>query len=96
MPWRFIIIIVVFAIFLVFISFNLNEEHRCDISFIFFNIPDVPVFITIFASFVLGFFSALPFVLLIKNKKGSPEKEKKKKKHSDSISNPADGGGNAA
>ena len=81
MPWRLIIFIVVFAIFLVFISFNLGDEYKCDISFGFAKIPQVPVFITIFASFILGFFSALPLILFIKNrKKDKPEKEKKDKK----------------
>ena len=70
MPWRLIVFIVIFAVFLVFITFNL--ENKCDISFGFKVIPDVPVFVTVFSSFVLGIFCALPLILHIK--KGFREK----------------------
>ena len=74
MPWRFIILIVVFAVFLAFITFNL--ENKCDISFGFSKLSDVPVFITIFASFVLGFFCALPFIMHIKKKRKDKPNDK--------------------
>ena len=61
MPWRLIVFIVLFAVFLVFISFNL--ENKCDISFGFTVIPGVPVFLTIFFSFVTGLVCSLPFAL---------------------------------
>jgi uncharacterized integral membrane protein len=64
--------IAVFVILLVFVSFNL--ENKCDISFGFDKIQDVPVFLTIFFSFVLGFFGTLPFVLRAGSKrKRSPK-----------------------
>jgi len=65
MPWRLIISIFIFALFLAFITFNL--ENKCDISFGFFRITDVPVFLTVFASFALGLVCALPLVWHIKN-----------------------------
>ena len=67
MPWRLIVFIAVFAVFLVFIAFNL--ENKCDISFGFAKLSDVPVFITIFTSFVLGLLCALPLVFHIKKRK---------------------------
>ncbi|MCL2265231.1 MAG: energy-coupling factor transporter transmembrane protein EcfT [Treponema sp.] len=68
MPWRLIIFIVIFAVFLVFITFNL--ENRCDISFGSkqLTIEQVPVFFTIFASFVLGLFSSIPLLLHVRKK----------------------------
>ena len=66
MPWRLIIFIAVFAVFLVFISFNL--ENKCDISFGFAKLKEIPVFITIFTSFVLGLICALPLVMHIKKR----------------------------
>ena len=72
MPWRLIVFIVVFAIFLVFITFNL--ENKCDISFGFTKLSEVPVFITIFTSFVIGFFGALPLIYNLKKKR--PEKNR--------------------
>jgi len=73
--WRLIVFIIVFAVFLVFIVFNL--ENRCDISFGFAEIKEVPVFLTIFVSFILGLFCALPLVVLIKMKR------KEKLEHND-------------
>jgi len=66
MPWRLLVFIVVFVVFLTFITFNL--ENRCDISFGFTIIEDVPVFLTVFGSFFLGFFCTLPLAMLIKKK----------------------------
>ena len=76
MPWRLIVFILIFAVFLAFITFNL--ENSCDISFGVFHIPNVPVFITIFTSFVLGLICALPLVMHIKKRRAEmPVKEKK-------------------
>jgi len=68
MPWRLIIFIAVFAVILAFISFNLENENRCDISFGFAKLKEVPVFITIFTSFVLGLICAIPLVIHIKKR----------------------------
>jgi uncharacterized integral membrane protein len=67
MPWRLIVFIIIFAIFMIFIAFNL--ENRCDISFGFGSLKNVPVFITIFASFILGLICAIPLVLHFKKAK---------------------------
>jgi len=63
MPWRLIIFIIIFALFLVFITFNL--DNKCDISFGFTVIEGVPVFITVFSSFLIGFLCALPLIVMI-------------------------------
>ena len=56
---RFISVIVVFALFLAFIV--LNMPNRCNISFGFKVVEDVPVFISVLFSFMLGMLFALPF-----------------------------------
>ena len=87
MPWRLIIFIVVFAVFLIFITFNL--ENKCDIGFGFTSLSDVPVFITIFSSFVLGFFCALPLIFHIKKRKTEKmqiSSQKKEKPENDDVS----------
>ena len=79
MPWRLIVFIAIFAVFMVFVVFNL--ENRCDISFGFAKFDQVPVFITIFVSFIFGFFCALPLIVhFMKKKKGSIEKDYNPKK----------------
>jgi uncharacterized integral membrane protein len=72
MPWRLILFIVIFAIFLGFVTFNL--ENKSDIYF-WFNktgFHDVPVFMTIFSSFVIGLLCALPVVMFIRKKQKEP------------------------
>lgn len=71
MPWRLIVFVGIFIVFLVFIGFNLDEEYRCDINFGFVVLEQVPVFYTIFISFALGLLCALPLVFF----KKKPRKE---------------------
>jgi uncharacterized integral membrane protein len=66
MPWRLIVSIAIGAAFLGFIGFNL--ENRCDVSFGFIAFSQVPVFLTAFASFVLGMILTLPLVVSFRAK----------------------------
>jgi uncharacterized integral membrane protein len=79
MPWRLIGFILLFAFFLVFIGFNL--ENRCDISFGFFKLSGVPVYLTAFSAFVLGMLWAVPYVISLrfKRKPGQDAVKDKKK-----------------
>ncbi|MCL2245222.1 MAG: hypothetical protein FWC03_12280 [Treponema sp.] len=83
MPWRLIIFIAIFGVFLVFITFNL--ENKCDISFGIFSINEVPVFVTVFASFAMGLLCALPLVMHIKKKNTRKPLFIRKKKESDEM-----------
>ena len=55
---RLIIFIVIFALFLAFIVLNL--EHRSDISLGLKRFNDIPVFLIVFFSFVLGMLFSIP------------------------------------
>jgi len=81
MPWRLILFIVIFAIFLVFITINL--DNRCDINIGFAQFEAVPIFLTVFVSFFLGLICATPlFLHLSKKKKVSlPRKSKTQKEN---------------
>ncbi|GHV74407.1 hypothetical protein AGMMS49940_17090 [Spirochaetia bacterium] len=74
MPWRLIGLALVFVVFLAFTGFNLG--NRCNISFIFFTVKEVPVFLPIFASFVVGLLCAIPFAVSIDRKRSKPDKKK--------------------
>jgi uncharacterized integral membrane protein len=78
MPWRLICIIIIFAIFLVFITLNL--DNRCDISFHFVVFQDVPIYLTAFFAFVLGLVSSIPYIISVKLKSGKHGGEKSAKK----------------
>ena len=67
MPWRLILFIFFFAIILLFIMLNL--ENKCDINFGFKKVPEVPVFLTTFSSFILGMLCAFPFILGFRSRK---------------------------
>jgi uncharacterized integral membrane protein len=66
MPWRLIGFILLLAVFLVFIIFNL--DNTCDISFGFRVIPQVPVYLTALFSFVLGLLWAIPSLVSLRIK----------------------------
>jgi len=73
MPWRLIIFIIILALFLTFITFNL--ANNCDISLGFIEFEDVPVFHIVFISFTLGLLCSIPIVWSARNKsKEKPEK----------------------
>ena len=80
MPWRMIGIIIIFAILLVFIGFNLT--NTCDLSLGFKEFKNVPVYVTVFASFMLGMLSSLPFFVFRSLKK----RTKKEKSRQDTLS----------
>jgi len=65
--WRLAQFIVFFAILFLFIVFNLN--NKCDISFGYTVIKDVPVFITAFSSFFIGMLCVLPFIFGFRSRK---------------------------
>jgi len=80
MPWRLVQFIVIFAIFLLFIMFNL--DNRSDISLGFTEFKDIPVFLTAFFAFIAGMMLTFPFIvtLWLKARKGAYPAKKTTKK----------------
>lgn len=66
MPLRLIGVILVVTLLVTFIGLNL--ENVTDIAFGFYTFRDIPVFLTILASFALGLLAALPAVLVHRSK----------------------------
>jgi len=67
MPWRLILFIAVFAVFLGFVTLNL--DNRCNINFGFTQFEQVPIFLTVFITFSLGLLCATPLALLLRRKR---------------------------
>jgi len=83
MPLRLIGTLAVLVVLLFFIGFNV--ENTCDLSLGFHTFKNVPVFLTVFASFILGTFFSLPFFFFRKRPKkaksaGAGEKQLKDNK----------------
>jgi uncharacterized integral membrane protein len=70
MPFRLFFLAVVMVLLVAFIGFNI--ENRCDVSFAFYTLEDVPVVVTILSSFALGLVAALPFALRRRNRQVAP------------------------
>jgi uncharacterized integral membrane protein len=88
MPWRLFGFIFFFAIALVFSIFN--RKNNCDISLGFVKLEEVPVYITVFASFLVGLVCAIPYVISVRikarrAKSGGGTIDAPKKKEEDKI-----------
>ncbi len=70
MPWRLILFLIALTIFALFAGFNIN--NTADISVGFHTFKSVPVFISVFFSFLLGAIVVLPFGFRRRLKKAGP------------------------
>lgn len=79
MPWRLIAFLIVLTIVVLFAGFNISNVS--DISFGFYTLTKVPVFLSLFISFLLGTFLVLPFAFKKRNAKGTPKKGREVKQN---------------
>ncbi len=70
MPGKLFYFLTVLIVIIVFMAVNLNNS--CDISVVFYHFKDVPIFLSMMFSFVLGILASLPFLF------GSGKKKEKK------------------
>ncbi|MCR4714927.1 MAG: hypothetical protein K5751_11200 [Treponemataceae bacterium] len=61
MPWKMILFVIVIVLVAVFVG--ANHANACNISFIFTEFQNVPVYFTILFSFVVGMLVMLPFTI---------------------------------
>ena len=85
MPWRLIQFIFIFAVILLFVVFNLT--NKSDISFGLKSIKDVPVYLTVFTSFILGMICTLPFMFRAESQKKNKTEKPEKKQAQSGLSN---------
>jgi uncharacterized integral membrane protein len=88
MPWRLVGFIIFFGIVLVFSIFNRNNSS--DIFLGFFTLKEVPVYLTVFASFLAGLVCSLPYAIAARIK---ARKAKQGSKPAKGEKFPVDGGG---
>jgi uncharacterized integral membrane protein len=72
MPWRLIVFLIVLALVVAFAGFNI--QNTASISFGFYTLEAVPVFLSLFAAFFLGILVMLPFTLGKRRGKGKQTK----------------------
>lgn len=75
MPWKLIFFIICIVLVTIFVGFNL--DNRCNVSFVFFTLEQVPIFLSLTVAFVLGVMAALPFAF-VKKKKNKTTNESSK------------------
>ena len=73
MPWKLILFIVIFAIFLAFVTLNL--DNRCNVNFGFAKFDNVPIFLTVFITFSLGLLCGMPLALHLRRKRREIQKK---------------------
>jgi uncharacterized integral membrane protein len=84
MPWRLIEFIIIFALLLIFVFFNI--DNKCDINFGFTRIRDAPVYLTVFTSFIIGM--AVAFLAAFVFKHGKTRRGKTQDGKNQSGKNP--------
>jgi len=67
MPWRLILFIAIFAVFLGFVTLNL--DNRCNINIGFTQFEGVPIFLTVFITFSMGLLCGAPLVLYFRRRR---------------------------
>lgn len=78
MPWKFVTVLVIVGIVLLFVVFNINNTS--DISFGLYTAREVPIFLSLFIAFFLGFLVTLPFALSSSSRKTRATLEKERRK----------------
>lgn len=78
MIWKIIVYVLIIALLVLFISLNISNVT--DVSLIFYTIPDVPVYLTIFISVLFGCL-IMAIVFLFSNHKSKKNKKKKEALH---------------
>lgn len=66
-PWKMIFFLAILAIVVFFAGFNITNVS--DISFGFYTVSEVPIFISLFVAFLAGALVMIPFVARKKRKK---------------------------
>ena len=79
MPWRLIAFLIVLTIVVLFAGFNISNVS--DISFGFYTVTKVPVFLSLFIAFLLGTFLVLPFAFRKRIAKGTPQNSREVKQN---------------
>ena len=82
--WKLIIFLIIMAFVVFFAGFNISNVSS--ISFGFFELREVPIFLSLFIAFLLGAFIMLPFTFF-RGRKGAKKKQVKssKSKNKESI-----------
>jgi len=73
MPGKLLYFIIIMLMLALFMGFNLS--NRCDISVVFHVFKDVPIFLSMLFSFLLGNIAVLPFLVNSRHKMKKAEKQ---------------------
>ena len=78
MPIKLILFLIIIVVVTVFAGFNISNV--CNVSLVFYEFQNVPVFVTVLFSFVIGILVMLPFAFRKKQpKQNTPVSENQQK-----------------
>lgn len=82
-PWKMIFFLAILAVVVFFAGFNITNVS--DISFGFYTLLDVPIFLSLFISFIAGALIMIPFVARKKRTRGRKERIKEDPKPPEEV-----------
>jgi uncharacterized integral membrane protein len=85
MPWKLVLWLILLALVLAFVGFNI--ENTSDISFGFYTLSDIPIFVSLFGAFVLGVLISVPVTV----RHASRRRTKRSKQKRDEAASPETG-----
>lgn len=86
MPWRLITFLIVLTLVVLFAGFNTTGVP---ISFGFYTLPSVPVFLSLIIAFLAGTFVMLPFAVKRRKAKGTRQKSRDSRENAEQQPAPA-------
>jgi uncharacterized integral membrane protein len=87
MPWKFIVGLIILILFVVFIGLNL--DYRTNVSLGFYTFENVPAFLIVIVSFLVGALVTLPVSVFSKLRKNAKKDKKQKLREKTEIQEPA-------
>jgi uncharacterized integral membrane protein len=86
MPWKFIVGLIILILFVVFIGLNL--DYRTNVSLGFYTFENVPAFLIVIVSFLVGALVTLPISVFSKLRKSAKKDKKQKLREKTAIQEP--------
>ncbi len=86
MPWRLVVFILILGFVVLFAGANITNAS--DISFGFYTVEDVPIFISLFFAYVVGVLTMVPFTIRTMRRKKRIERSEESVTNREALPGP--------